>query len=295
MTYKRSRPRQGSGGACPPVVGDYVRRALAGERVEGRVPVRDLIFATYYAPFRDEAGAVAGVIGVATDVTMLARAEDARDEARRRLAASREAERLRLARELHDGPMQDLIAARYQLTAPGRRPDTVAIAERLLDVVTNLRGLMAELRPAGLDDFGLPTALEEYAARLTRDAAPDSPAILLDLDPMGTRLAPPVAACLFRVAQEALRNALRHARARQIQVTLRLSPQEATLHVEDNGCGFVVPPRLATLGQGQHFGLVGLTERVAWVDGRLDIRSTPDRGTTITAHVPRYSEEATDD
>ncbi len=107
-------------------------------------------------------------------------------------------------------------------------------------------------------------------------------------------MAPPIAACLFRVAQEALRNALRHAEARQIRVALRLSPQEATLHVEDDGCGFVVPPRLATLARGQHFGLIGLVERVAWVEGQIDIQSTPGKGTTITARVPRYGEEATD-
>jgi len=275
-------------------IGAYARRALVGEPVEARVVVGDLIFATHYASFHNEAGAVAGVIGVATDVTALARAEAARDEARQRLAASREAERLRLARELHDGPVQELLAVRYQLTAPGQRSDTAAIAERLLDVVTNLRGLLAELRPAGLDDFGLPSALEEYAARLTRDAAPDGPALLLDLDPPGAGLAPLVAACLFRVAQEALRNALRHAGARRIQVALRLTPREATLCVEDDGRGFVVPPRLATLAHDQHFGLVGLAERVAWVEGQLDIRSTPGTGTTITAHVPRYGEGETD-
>ncbi len=141
-------------------IGDHARRALAGEPVEARVVVGDLIFATHYAPLHDGAGAIAGVIGVATDMTALAQAEAARDAARQHLASSRESERLRLAREMHDGPVQDLIAVRYQLIAPGQRPDTSALAERLLDVVTSLRGLMAELRPAGLDDFELPSALE---------------------------------------------------------------------------------------------------------------------------------------
>ena len=104
-----------------------------------------------------------------------------------------------------------------------------------------------------------------------------------------------VAACLFHVAQEALRNALIHAQAHQIRLTLAISPGATTLRVADDGTGFVVPPRLSSLAQGQHFGLIGLAERVEWAEGKLIIVSTADAGTVLTVQLPRWGEEATDD
>jgi PAS domain S-box-containing protein len=276
----------------------YVRRALAGEAVEARVAAGDRIFATHYAPLRAAGGAIVGVTGVATDITAWARAEAERDEARRQLAARLEEERLRLARELHDGPVQDLLAVRYQLLTQPDRPAPPAIRERLLDVIGQLRGIIGELRPAGLDDFGLLTALEEYAAQLRRDLEPGGPTILLNLDPGGQTLPSTVATCLFHVAQEALRNALTHARAGQIRLTLGLDSGTVTVRVADDGTGFVVPPRLAALARGQHFGLIGLAERVEWAGGQLTIASAPGAGTIVTIQLPCWSEgvgdEATD-
>ncbi len=273
----------------------YVRRALAGEAVEARVAAGDRIFATHYAPLRAAGGAIVGVTGVATDITAWARAEAERDEARRQLAARLEEERLRLARELHDGPVQDLIAVRYQLLTRPDRPAPPAIRERLLDVIGQLRGIIGELRPAGLDDFGLLTALEEYAAQLRRDLEPGGPTILLNLDPGGQTLPSTVAICLFHVAQEALRNALTHARAGQIRLTLGLDSGTVTVRVADDGTGFVVPPRLAALARGQHFGLIGLAERVEWAGGQLTIASAPGAGTIVTIQLPCWSEGVSDE
>ncbi len=276
-------------------IGDHARRALAGEQVEARVVVGDRTFATHYAPLHDSAGAVTGVIGVATDITAWALAEAERDEARRQLAARLEEERLRLARELHDGPVQDLIAVRYQLLTRPDRPAPPAIRERLLDVIGQLRGIIGELRPAGLDDFWLLTALEEYAAQLRRDLEPGGPTILLNLDPGGQTLPSTIAACLFHVAQEALRNALTHARASQIRLTLGLDSGTVTVRVADDGTGFVVPPRLAALARRQHFGLIGLAERVEWAGGQLTIASAPGAGTIVTIQLPCWSEGVGDD
>jgi len=292
-----------AGGACPSAIGDYARRALAGEAVEARVAVGGLVFATHYAPLRDEAGAVSGVIGVATDVTARALAEAERDEARRQLSESREAERLRLARDLHDGPVQELLGLRYDLQASrGRvellRPELADTLdewqEHLLAVVVQLRGLIGELRPAGLEDFGLPGALEEYAAQLRREQVSALPTITLELDPRASALPLSVAHGLFRMAQEALRNILTHARARQAVVTLRREANAVTLSVRDDGRGFVMPPRSGGLAREGHFGLIGLVERAEWLGGNCTISSTPGAGTVIAVRLPLVFEEGDD-
>ena len=90
----------------------------------------------------------------------------------------------------------------------------------LLDVVAQLRGIIGELRPAGLEELGLTNALEGCVARLTCEGGPGMPQIEMGLDPVGKSLPQPVARCLFRVAQESLRNALKHAQAQHIWVSL---------------------------------------------------------------------------
>lgn len=199
------------------------------------------------------------------------------------------------SRALHDGPVQDLIGARYRLMAKPDQPAPAEVAERLLDVIGHLRGIIGELRPTGLDDFGLSAALEEYAALLQRDLEPGGPTILLDLDPAGRVLSPSVATCLFRVAQEGLRNALAHAQASQIRLTLRLDAGTVTMRVADDGIGFVVPSRLAHMAREQHFGLIGMTERAEWAEGQLSIASSPGAGTVVTMQLPRWGEGASDD
>jgi two-component system sensor histidine kinase DegS len=161
-------------------------------------------------------------------------------------------------------------------------------------VVTQLRRLIGELRPAGLEELGLTAALEGYVAHLQREGGPDVPKIRLNLDASGPALAEPVAICLFRVAQEGLRNTLKHARAGQVTLHLRLLDGEAVLSVHDDGRGFHVPSRLSTLTEADHFGLVGMAERVNWAGGQFDVRSQPGVGTEVTARIP-LNEKGRDD
>jgi len=161
----------------------------------------------------------------------------------------------------------------------------------LLNVVTQLRGLIGELRPAGLEEFGLATALEGYVARLQREGGPDMPDIHLELPEHDMQLPKSVALCLFRVAQEALRNALKHANARHISLYLCSSMSEVMLRVSDDGCGFQVPVSLGQLAHADHFGLVGMAERVEWIGGELTIRSQPSAGTDVTVRVPLHVRE----
>jgi DNA-binding LacI/PurR family transcriptional regulator/signal transduction histidine kinase len=230
------------------------------------------------------------------------RAEEQLAEAHSRLAEVREAEQLRMAQDLHDGAVQQLIGISYAVEELRRRVSqhepleaqfsnelSAALQDtrwQVLDVSRQLRSLISELRPLGLKELGLRHALEGYVAHLQREVSSGGPEIRLSLSP-GLPPLPEVAAiCLFRVAQEALRNALQHAGARQIDVSLLCDSGDVILRVWDDGAGFQVPAHFGELTRHDHFGLAGMSERVAWSSGRLAIRSRPGAGTEITATVP---------
>lgn len=239
------------------------------------------------------AGGQVLVCALVRDVSERVEAEEELMAAQRLLADARETERLRIAQELHDSVVQDLLGLRYQLSAvatgvrAGGAPDEAAaslqgVEDQLATTVSRVRDLIAELRPTGLDEAGLVGALENLAA----DARSGDTQVTLDIDPGARELARPTALCLFRVAQEAVRNALQHADPRHVTVRLRLRPRAIVLRVSDDGRGFVVPDHLGTLTRDNHFGLVGMAERVGQAGGRLRLRSRPGRGTSVTAWLP---------
>ncbi len=162
-------------------------------------------------------------------------------------------------------------------------------------MVSQLRSLIGELRPAGLEELGLTIALEGYIARLTREGGPAMPQIELDLDEIDTTLPQPIALCLFRASQEVLRNSLKHANAQRIAIKLRLFADRVVLDATDDGSGFRVPARLSELALADHFGLVGIAERVAAAGGQCTIRSRPAHGTRITVRIPLSEARSNDD
>jgi len=242
---------------------------------------------------------------IVRDITERRRVEAELDQARHGLAAGREQERASLARELHDGAVQALVGLRYHLAATRRSlpeglPHDPAgkikqVEERMVQVMGQLRELIAELRPDGLEEGGLAAALENYRAAAL-EGGRDGPRISLDVGPGAEELAQPVALCLFRVAQEAIRNALEHGQPQQVAIRLRPRARAVILRVSDDGRGFTLPAQLSTMAQTQHYGLVGMAERVAQVQGRLRIRSRPGRGTMVTVWAPLVSDgKAQDD
>jgi signal transduction histidine kinase len=152
-----------------------------------------------------------------------------------------------------------------------------------------MRRLISELRPAGLEELGLSATLTSYVEHLQREGGPDLPAIDVQLAELA--LPAPHALCLFRVAQEALRNALQHAQAQHIQIVLWPESTGVRFQVHDDGRGFQLPSHLSDLMHANHFGLVGMSERVAWLGGQFDIQTQPGSGTTVTVQLPfeRYS------
>lgn len=224
-------------------------------------------------------------------------------EVYQRLAKAQEAEQLNLARELHDTSVQQLLGVTYQLIgsrqklsdeisapSPERNGRVAAeleeVRQEILAVITQLRTSISNLRPAGLEEFGLGIAFEGYVARLQRDSLVPSPAIMLDIDSAAVELPHIIASALFRVLQEALRNALKHADARQITIQVRLEADEVVLELSDDGRGFEMPAHRADFARTQHFGIIGMAERVAWLSGTFAIQSCPTGGTIVTVRVP---------
>jgi PAS domain S-box-containing protein len=244
--------------------------------------------------------------GVMSNITERKRIEAELADARRRLAEGQDAERSRLARELHDDAVQQLLYIgrlldqRQRVLSEGWTSEAEvvthavaleAIRGEVLTAARQLRTVISELRPAGLDDLGLTIALEGYVARLKREGGPDLPQLELDIDQSGVALTQPIALCLFRVAQEAIRNAISHAHAQQVTLRLRLSPEQALLTVQDDGRGFRAPVDLNALALADHVGLIGIAERVAGVGGELVIETQPGAGTTVRVCVPLTWEE----
>lgn len=217
----------------------------------------------------------------------------ARLETSRRLLESREAERLRMARELHDGAIQELIGICFgladvqrSLTLQAPQLDLQKLDRQQTDLkglVRMLRALVSELRPAGLSEFGLAAAIEGLVAKMARQHAGHTQ-IRLELEPL-PELDRPCELCLYRCTQEALQNALRHARADHILVRLRQVGPITELSVEDDGLGFEVPARLAELTRSHHYGLAGMAERVELVAGSLTVHSRSGGGTAVRLAV----------
>lgn len=220
-------------------------------------------------------------------------AQRALARAHQQLLVSREREQRRLAHELHDNAVQQLLGIRFLLSdirreaTDGLVPAVEEARQEVLKVVKQLRGQIRDLRPAGLEKLGLSAALDGYAARLRREGGPGTPVIKLDLDDDSMARLPEAAEiCLFRAAQEGLRNALKHAGAQHVRISLRLEGDEAVLRVRDDGRGFQVPARLNALAKKDHFGLLGVAERAAWTGGELTVRSRPGDGTELVLRVP---------
>lgn len=252
----------------------------------------------------DPDGQLHGFTKVTRDMTERKRAEEALRTAHERLQALshrlidiQEAERRAIAGELHDEIGQALTLVKMQLQSlralPPGAPLTPALDESLAIVERTLqqvRDLSLDLRPSLLDDLGLGAALRWYLARQVRGTGCK---VQFAADPLPERLPLALETVCFRVAQEALTNAARHAQARHISVELRLRQGDVHLTVDDDGTGFDVDRALARATQGASLGLLGMQERAMIAGGTLQITSASGEGTTIYACFPAAGPAAT--
>jgi len=209
----------------------------------------------------------------------------------RSLITLQEDERKAISRELHDDVLQTLVGINVELGVIGNGPQIRAAAlrrkiartQRVVNgAISAVHGFARDLRPAVLDDFGLMPALEAYIVRLT---ARTKLKVQVTGGPVVETLDPAQRTVLFRVAQEALTNVTRHARA--TRVTLRISQVAELIRMEigDNGRSFDVE-RIMRSKHPERLGLLGMKERIEMVGGRLAIISSPGHGTRVRVEIP---------
>jgi len=211
-------------------------------------------------------------------------------ELARQVIRSGDRERAALAIELHDSTAQSIAGITYQLIAAERMSKDPDLSSRLVSVREATNGILEEVRvlsrmvyPRILDDLGLASALRDLARTMAVDGGPP---VLVEVTDgaasMVKHLPPENAAVLYRVAQEAIGNALRHAKSTNVSVRLEGTASAVTLRVEDDGVGFDPDHGSAMAGMG----LFIARERVSLAHGHFELTTLPGRGTTVIASIP---------
>lgn len=209
---------------------------------------------------------------------------------------AQEKERQRIARDLHDESLQTLVLLCQELDAVKSTPDLPSSAKEKLQEAREtaeqgaigLRNFVRELRPPILDDFGMVAAIR----KLLMDFM-DRAGIEAQLKVVGEerRLPPDLEVGMFRIAQEALSNVAHHAGATSVVIMVTFADKEVTLDIWDNGKGFNVSIHPENYAVGGNLGLIGMRERAELRGGRLDIKSSPGKGTRIKALIPLGSND----
>jgi len=247
-------------------------------------------------PVYDEISVVTGYVGTLSDITEQKRTQNALVENKnafaRQLLRVQEEERRRIARELHDEMGQMLTALKLELQGMQREPTSLPIQLEesigMVDLILGqMRSLLADLRPAPLETLGLVAALRWY---LSRQAQRGGLKIHFHADPILIRPPTEIEIGCFRIVQEALTNALRHAHARHITVELRCEENSLCVKITDDGVGFNVAAARSRAATGVSLGLLGMYERADLVGGQLSISSVAQRGTVIHARFPFRSQ-----
>ncbi|HYJ13232.1 MAG TPA: sensor histidine kinase [Thermomicrobiales bacterium] len=202
---------------------------------------------------------------------------------------AQEGERKRIARELHDDTAQILFAQLLNITAlkgsvdPAVQRAAESLEPMTVEAIEGVRRLALELRPPALDDLGVREAIAELAQRIAENSGLD---VEVHTELSRERLPAEIELVLYRVAQEALTNAVKHAAARQVVVDLTRGEEGVLLVVSDDGRGFSVSDKGSRDEEGLGLGLFGMEERATLVGGTLNINSFPYRGTRVEMFVP---------
>lgn len=240
------------------------------------------------SPLLDGCRAAVGSAIVARDITRRKHEAEARrwEEISRHMVAVQEAERHVLSAELHDRTSSNLAALRLtlgrirQALGSGMSPEIERLMEDvdalLADTNQGIRGISAELRPPLLDYFGLRPALEEYA----RDFSRHTGVMVAVEGDYGGRQMPETELALFRIAQEALANSAKHARASAVRIDLSWAGERVRLAIIDDGSGFA-PGTMGTDGRIPGLGLLVMRERAELAGGSCRIDSAPGQGTRV--------------
>ncbi len=264
-------------------------------RHEGRFSKKDgsIIWGNWTASLvRDSEDHPQYAISMIEDITFRKHMQSELLEVQRQLEAGREQERLRLAQELHDDPLQELYGVIYQIEAiratlesPESRDELHGMRDSVQNVIDKLRAICGELRPPALMPFGLESAIREHAE--TFQSQHPKIRLHLNLAHDGQLLPEQLRLTLFRVYQHAIANVARHAQAQNANVRFEYDDQRVTLEVEDDGCGFVVPFNWVDFARNKHLGLADTAERAELLGGKLEVISAPGKGTLVRLAAPR--------
>lgn len=242
----------------------------------------------YFSPQGD----ILRIVGMVADITERKRAEEMLSSLSRRLIEAQEADRSRIARELHDdiGQQLALVAVKLeQLTGTPLQSEDEArnriahIRQRLATLSSSIHGLSHQLHSSSLRHLGLVAAMRNLCREMSAQHGVE---IDFNEDAAPQQAPTDVSLCLFRVLQEALQNAIKHSGVRHFDVGLAQDSHSIRLTISDLGLGFNVQESM----EGTGLGLVSMRERLKLVNGELSIRSHPHSGTTISARVPVASQ-----
>lgn len=217
-----------------------------------------------------------------------------RQEIAQKVTRAQDEERRRVAREIHDGPAQNLanivlrleIAEKLLALDPNRVRAEIADLKGLVrSNLKDIRRIIFDLRPIALDNDGFISALEKYLLNFQ-----DTYNLTCDFQVIGDekRLLPAVEVALFRSLQEGMTNIAKHAHADWARVLIEYEDSNITLHITDHGIGFNVEQ--AFINPGDHFGLIGMKERIEMFNGQMIVTSSPKQGTTVKLIIPSYKE-----
>ena len=237
-------------------------------------------------------GKVIGAIEILEDVTERQLAEQNLRFYARQITRVQEEERKYIARELHDTTVQTLVALIYQMdNFLAGKPDLTdqetarlyAIYKRLKWAVEEVRRFSRQLRPPVLDDLGLLPVLEWLTGEIKKMYEME---VSVVINGEQKRLQPDTELALFRIIQEALINAAKHAEVSSADVAIEYLADSVRISVTDRGVGFDQAGKIGTLPREGKLGLAGIVERVQMLDGKVDINSVRGKGTTINVEIP---------
>ncbi|GLW67297.1 sensor histidine kinase [Actinomadura rubrobrunea] len=281
-----ARPHADGRGVAIPVRCDGATIAVVDVRSAGRCRDEDVALATALA------GLFAPVLSSCRRLRAAKEREHAAERFAERAVEVQEAERSRLSREIHDGIAQRLAGLGFHLSAaeralPDDLPETaqqIALARRLCDLAAaETRAAIGGLRPPVLDDLGLSAALATLAREATAARLHVSVTVSGELE---DALPDHVQTALYRIAQEAVGNCVRHASATCVDLLLEHDRDRVRLTVADDGVGFSIQDVFAPGRRPDSYGLRGMAERAELLGGRVSVTSRPGVGTTVEAVVP---------
>jgi signal transduction histidine kinase len=228
---------------------------------------------------------------LAEQINALDSANAALQDAQRRLLTELEQERKVLAREIHDQVIQDLLSVNYELeeieaseaAMLGQSEELSGIRESIRGLVADLRRICGSLRPPTIDNLGLGAAIQSYTHDWSKRTGIS---VTLDLDDNLGRLPEIIELSIFRIVQEGLNNVRRHSNASDVEISLtNTSPRTLLLSIADNGVGLAESFELARLPEEGHYGLLGISERVALLGGRVKFQNQVQGGLLIQAEI----------